>query len=209
MGLNNDGAPSRRGLKNVDSATNPAKSPAEHVETKEAPETTAHVRTRCRRRGLLRRQRLVSQQRGVPRLAEPRLPRSDSRDARRRRCRPAARETLAGPPRPGRGGRARTGDDLDLDGVVATNTTTERPASLRSPNAVETGGLSGKPIEAQATRWYGSSPSVSTCPSSASVASRQRRAHTGRSAPGPHSSSCTPAGLSRSVDRPRNQLGTA
>ncbi len=41
--------------------------------------------------------------------------------------------------------------ELDLDGVVATNTTTERPASLRSPNAVETGGLSGKPIENQAT----------------------------------------------------------
>jgi len=41
--------------------------------------------------------------------------------------------------------------ELGLDGVVATNTTTERPASLRSPNAVETGGLSGKPIENQAT----------------------------------------------------------
>ena len=41
--------------------------------------------------------------------------------------------------------------ELGLDGVVATNTTTERPASLRSPNATETGGLSGKPIEGQAT----------------------------------------------------------
>ena len=41
--------------------------------------------------------------------------------------------------------------ELDLDGVVATNTTTERPASLRSPNASEQGGLSGKPIEAQST----------------------------------------------------------
>jgi dihydroorotate dehydrogenase len=41
--------------------------------------------------------------------------------------------------------------ELDLDGVVATNTTTERPASLRSPNAVEGGGLSGKPIEDTAT----------------------------------------------------------
>ncbi|WP_224333488.1 quinone-dependent dihydroorotate dehydrogenase [Haloprofundus halobius] len=43
-------------------------------------------------------------------------------------------------------------DDLDLDGVVATNTTTERPASLRSPNQAERGGLSGKPIENRATK---------------------------------------------------------
>jgi len=42
-------------------------------------------------------------------------------------------------------------EEFDLDGVVATNTTTSRPASLRSPNRVETGGLSGKPIEAAAT----------------------------------------------------------
>jgi dihydroorotate dehydrogenase len=41
--------------------------------------------------------------------------------------------------------------DLGLDGVVATNTTTERPARLRSANAAETGGLSGKPIENSAT----------------------------------------------------------
>ncbi|WP_424002200.1 quinone-dependent dihydroorotate dehydrogenase [Haloarcula salina] len=41
--------------------------------------------------------------------------------------------------------------ELGLDGVVATNTSTERPASLRSPNAVEQGGLSGKPIENAAT----------------------------------------------------------
>ncbi|PSP88652.1 dihydroorotate dehydrogenase (quinone) [Halobacteriales archaeon QS_4_69_34] len=44
---------------------------------------------------------------------------------------------------------------FDLDGVVATNTTVERPASLRSPNRVETGGLSGAPIEARATRMVG------------------------------------------------------
>jgi len=41
--------------------------------------------------------------------------------------------------------------ELGLDGVVATNTTTERPAGLRSPNAGETGGLSGTPIETDAT----------------------------------------------------------
>jgi dihydroorotate dehydrogenase len=42
-------------------------------------------------------------------------------------------------------------DDFDLDGVIATNTTTDRPASLRSHNRVEGGGLSGKPIERRAT----------------------------------------------------------
>ncbi|MFB6178275.1 MAG: quinone-dependent dihydroorotate dehydrogenase [Halorientalis sp.] len=42
-------------------------------------------------------------------------------------------------------------DELGLDGVVATNTTTDRPASLRSPNRAEQGGLSGKPIEHRAT----------------------------------------------------------
>jgi dihydroorotate dehydrogenase len=43
-------------------------------------------------------------------------------------------------------------DDFDLDGVVATNTTTTRPETLCNPNRVEEGGLSGKPIEEQATR---------------------------------------------------------
>ena len=42
-------------------------------------------------------------------------------------------------------------EEFDLDGVVATNTSTDRPASLRSPNRTEGGGLSGKPIEARAT----------------------------------------------------------
>ncbi|WP_348613603.1 quinone-dependent dihydroorotate dehydrogenase [Halobaculum rarum] len=42
-------------------------------------------------------------------------------------------------------------DDLGLDGVIATNTTTERPDTLRSPQQAERGGLSGKPIEARAT----------------------------------------------------------
>jgi dihydroorotate dehydrogenase len=41
--------------------------------------------------------------------------------------------------------------ELGLDGVVATNTSTERPDTLESPNRVETGGLSGGPIEARAT----------------------------------------------------------
>ncbi len=41
--------------------------------------------------------------------------------------------------------------EFGLDGVVATNTTTERPESLRSTNRSEQGGLSGKPIEARAT----------------------------------------------------------
>jgi dihydroorotate dehydrogenase len=42
-------------------------------------------------------------------------------------------------------------EEFDLDGVVATNTTQGRPASLRSPNRVEEGGLSGDPIESTAT----------------------------------------------------------
>ncbi|MWV63471.1 quinone-dependent dihydroorotate dehydrogenase [Halorubrum sp. JWXQ-INN 858] len=42
-------------------------------------------------------------------------------------------------------------DDLDLDGVIATNTTTSRPESLRSPERAERGGLSGRPIEGMAT----------------------------------------------------------
>ncbi len=42
-------------------------------------------------------------------------------------------------------------NELGLDGVVATNTTTDRPDSLRSPNAAETGGLSGRPIRERAT----------------------------------------------------------
>jgi len=41
--------------------------------------------------------------------------------------------------------------ELGLDGVVATNTSTDRPDTLQSPNRAETGGLSGAPIEARAT----------------------------------------------------------
>ncbi|MFC5368207.1 quinone-dependent dihydroorotate dehydrogenase [Salinirubrum litoreum] len=42
-------------------------------------------------------------------------------------------------------------DDLGLDGVITTNTTTDRPASLRSHNRAERGGLSGKPIDSRST----------------------------------------------------------
>ena len=42
-------------------------------------------------------------------------------------------------------------EDLDLDGVIATNTTTDRPPWLRGDHADETGGLSGKPIEDEST----------------------------------------------------------
>jgi len=43
-------------------------------------------------------------------------------------------------------------EEFDLEGVIATNTTTARPDSLTSHNRVETGGLSGKPIEERATK---------------------------------------------------------
>ena len=42
-------------------------------------------------------------------------------------------------------------DDLGLDGVIATNTTTDRPETLSHHNRAERGGLSGKPIENRAT----------------------------------------------------------
>ena len=41
--------------------------------------------------------------------------------------------------------------ECDLDGIVATNTTTERPETLQSPARDEDGGLSGAPLEARAT----------------------------------------------------------
>ncbi|MDY6817510.1 MAG: quinone-dependent dihydroorotate dehydrogenase [Halobacteriales archaeon] len=42
-------------------------------------------------------------------------------------------------------------DELGLDGIIATNTTTDRPASLQGKHRDEDGGLSGRPIEARAT----------------------------------------------------------
>jgi len=41
---------------------------------------------------------------------------------------------------------------FDLEGVVATNTTVDRPAELSNPARAERGGLSGAPIEDRATR---------------------------------------------------------
>jgi dihydroorotate dehydrogenase len=41
--------------------------------------------------------------------------------------------------------------DSDLDGLILTNTTVERPAALKSAHAKETGGLSGAPLLAGST----------------------------------------------------------
>ncbi|MFB6119309.1 quinone-dependent dihydroorotate dehydrogenase [Halosegnis sp.] len=43
-------------------------------------------------------------------------------------------------------------DELGLDGIVAANTSVRRPDSLASPHRVETGGLSGAPVETEATQ---------------------------------------------------------
>lgn len=42
-------------------------------------------------------------------------------------------------------------ESRNLDGIIATNTTTDRPDGLSGSNAAETGGLSGEPIREQAT----------------------------------------------------------
>lgn len=42
-------------------------------------------------------------------------------------------------------------EELDLAGIVATNTTTRRPGSLSSPRRHESGGLSGRPLTARST----------------------------------------------------------
>ena len=42
-----------------------------------------------------------------------------------------------------------------IDGMIVTNTTIARPATLKSPHAGETGGLSGKPLLAPSTRILG------------------------------------------------------
>ena len=42
-------------------------------------------------------------------------------------------------------------EDLGVDGLIATNTTVDRPERLRNPNRNEEGGLSGRPLEPRAT----------------------------------------------------------
>jgi dihydroorotate dehydrogenase len=44
-------------------------------------------------------------------------------------------------------------EDLGLDGIIAVNTTTERPDGLDSHNRAEEGGLSGAPLADRATDW--------------------------------------------------------
>lgn len=42
--------------------------------------------------------------------------------------------------------------DAEIDGIIATNTTTTRPKTLRSPHKKQSGGLSGKPLFELSTR---------------------------------------------------------
>ena len=42
-------------------------------------------------------------------------------------------------------------DERDLDGIIATNTTVQRPDSLRHHNRIQSGGLSGQPLTTTAT----------------------------------------------------------
>jgi dihydroorotate dehydrogenase len=42
-------------------------------------------------------------------------------------------------------------EERGVDGLIATNTTVDRPASLENPNRGEEGGLSGKPLEPRTT----------------------------------------------------------
>lgn len=42
-------------------------------------------------------------------------------------------------------------EDLELDGIIATNTTTKRPTTLREKHRTEGGGLSGRPLESRST----------------------------------------------------------
>ena len=48
-------------------------------------------------------------------------------------------------------GAVELAEDLGVDGLIATNTTVDRPESLRNPNRDEEGGLSGRPLEPRAT----------------------------------------------------------
>ncbi len=47
---------------------------------------------------------------------------------------------------------ADVGRDSGLDGLIVSNTTVARPVSLKSPNAKEAGGLSGRPLFEPSTR---------------------------------------------------------
>ena len=50
---------------------------------------------------------------------------------------------------------AAAAKELSLDGLIVSNTTIDRPTSLRSAEAVEKGGLSGRPLFAPSTKLLG------------------------------------------------------
>ena len=117
----------------------------------------------ARRQNLRRRRRLSGDQRLLAQHARParsaaargarRARRARGRRARRERAAPAAaRQDRARSRRPRarrhRRGRARAA----LDGLIVSNTTVARPASLRSRHRGEAGGLSGRPLFEPSTR---------------------------------------------------------
>ena len=165
FGLNSDGLEALRG------APAPAARPARH-RRRQHRRQQGFARPSRRLRGLRRRpwrprrfrdrQRVVAEHAGPARSAGRGLSRRSPRQQPSRRATrrdrhgrrdgdPAQDRAGHRPPRPRR--HRRDGARRSLDGLIVSNTTIARPASLREKAlARETGGLSGKPLFAPSTK---------------------------------------------------------
>ena len=96
-----------------------------------------------------------------------------------------------------------------IDGIVIGNTTIARPASLRSREAAEGGGLSGRPLFARSTELLGEMYRLTggRSRSSGSAGSRAQTTPTPRSAPGRRWCSFIRAGLWRAGRWSADQAG--